>query len=182
MFVWSSKYATHIQEVDAQHQQLIAILNRIYAAIDEGAVSADGLDASLDELSEYASYHFEEEEGLMIRKRVATAHVKLHKMEHRAFIYDVKRLQAKRASAESVDALAQQTTAFVTNWLALHILGIDQSMASQVRAIEDGASPQDAYEHFKEYTYERAVTRNLVGTLLEMWREAEDKLREIREK
>lgn len=112
----------------------------------------------------------------MERKRVAGAHIKLHKMEHQAFIYDLKRLQAKRATAESIPALAQQTTAFVTNWLALHILGIDQSLARQIRAIEDGSSPVAAFEQHKEYTYERAVTRNLVGTLLEMWREAEDKL------
>lgn len=182
MFVWTEKYDTHIDEVDEQHRKLVAILNRIYAEVEEETLTADRLDQLLEELADYTDYHFKEEEELMERKHVSQAHIKLHKMEHQAFIYDIKRLQAKRATAASVPELGQQAAAFVMNWLALHILGIDQSYADQVRAIEDGMSPEAAYEKYKDYTYDRVVTRNLVKTLLEMWREAEDRVLELREK
>lgn len=182
MFVWTEKYNTHINEVDEQHKKLVAILNRIYAEVEEETLTADRLDKLLEELTDYTDYHFTDEEQLMERKRVSAAHIKLHKMEHQAFIYDIKRLQAKRATTASVAELGQQAASFVMNWLALHILGIDQSYANQVRAIEDGMSPQEAYEKYKDYTYERQVTRNLVRTLLEMWRDAEDRVLELRQK
>jgi signal transduction histidine kinase len=35
---------------------------------------------------------------------------------------------------------------FLASWLVLHILGEDQAMARQVRALEAGASPEQAYE------------------------------------
>lgn len=182
MFVWTNNYKTGIEEVDDQHQKLVAILNRIYSEIEAETLTADRLDRLLEELADYADHHFKEEEELMERKRVSPAHIKLHKMEHQAFIYDIKRLQAKRATAVSVSALGQQAAAFVMNWLALHILGIDQSYANQMRAIEEGMSPSDAYQKYKDYTYEREVTRNLVKTLLEMWRDAEDRILELRDK
>lgn len=181
MFVWTEKFDTGIRQIDEQHQKLVDILNRIYTTIDEERVTAESLDRLLQELVDYSHYHFNDEEGLMDRKGVAEKHARLHRMEHNAFIYDVERLRSKRATAIDPDLLAQQITAFVTNWLTMHILGIDQSLARQIRDIENGIPATEAYRLHGEYTYDRKVTHDIVQTLLNMWRDAEDRLLELRD-
>lgn len=181
MFVWTRKFETGIGSIDEQHQKLVGILNRVYTAIEEERVRADSLDQLLQELVDYSHYHFREEEGLMERAGVVEKHAHLHRLEHRAFIYDVERLRGKRASTADLDHLAQQVAAFATNWLTMHILGIDQSLARQIRDLENGVSATEAYRRHGEYTYDRSVTHDIVQTLLTMWRDAEDRLLEERE-
>jgi hemerythrin len=51
---------------------------------------------------------------------------------------------------------------FLTSWLSLHILGVDQAMARQMNAIGAGASPQQAYQQ------EESIHDKSVGALLRM--------------
>ena len=41
---------------------------------------------------------------------------------------------------------AETFVGFLTAWLGLHILGIDQSLARQINLIRQGVAPADAFE------------------------------------
>ena len=59
---------------------------------------------------------------------------------------------------------AKQVLKFLTNWLAYHILGVDQDMARQLAAIQTGASAKDAY--LAEETNRLQSTEPLLAALV----------------
>ena len=59
---------------------------------------------------------------------------------------------------------AKQLLKFLTNWLAYHILGVDQDMARQLAAIQTGASAKDAY--LAEETNRLQSTEPLLAALV----------------
>jgi len=63
IFPWNENFETGVPAIDAQHRQLVELLNRLASQVAAGA-SADELDKILDELTDYAVYHFETEEAL----------------------------------------------------------------------------------------------------------------------
>lgn len=175
MFEWSPRYDTGIELVDRQHKRLVDILNALYETIEADRLDGSELDADLQALLDYAHEHFSDEEALMAREHISQEHLRIHRMEHRAFIHDVERLRALRASATDIGELGQRTATFVTTWLAMHILGIDQCMARQLRDIRGGTDPAEAFRRHEEYSYDRRTTRQLVESLLDLWRDAEDR-------
>ncbi|MBU1363816.1 MAG: PAS domain-containing protein [Gammaproteobacteria bacterium] len=52
---------------------------------------------------------------------------------------------------------------FLSSWLAHHILGIDQSMARQIRKIRAGMTPEQAFEEEKHMVADPATTSLLSG-------------------
>lgn len=181
MFKWSDRFETGIALVDEQHQELFRILNRLYACIEEDQVDADVIDRHLTALGENWQKHFIEEQALMEEKGLSERHIKLHEMEHHAFAHDVQRLLGRRSTQEEPLLLAKQSASFIATWLSLHILGIDQSMARQIREIERGRDPEVAYKLHEDFSVDRKTTRAIVNALLEMWREAEDRCEDLRQ-
>lgn len=179
MFRWSERYETGLELVDRQHKRLVDILNELYATIEADRLDETALDAHLQALVDYAHEHFSDEEALMAREHISEEHLRIHRMEHRSFIHDVERLRALRASTTDIDDLGQRTATFVTTWLAMHILGIDQCMTRQLRDIRRGADPADAFERHEDYSYDRRTTRALVASLLELWRDAEGRYEQL---
>ena len=64
LFHWSDEYSVGIETIDAQHHELVDLINRVHSAIHERRGSAV-LSASLDDLLEYTRSHFALEERLM---------------------------------------------------------------------------------------------------------------------
>src|SRR5664279_5040262 len=52
---------------------------------------------------------------------------------------------------------------FLSSWLAHHILGMDQSMARQIRKIRAGMAPEQAYEEEQSLVADPATTSLLSG-------------------
>lgn len=143
-FQWSQSFVTGLGHVDEQHQVLVGFLNQLGAKLAENDVSEAECEALLENLLDYAASHFREEEELMAEARLDPRHVDAHLAAHRGFIDEVLLLQKDL----TVDrpALTKRILDYLTHWLAFHILGQDQNMAAQLRAVSRGADPAAAYE------------------------------------
>ena len=149
-FVWDQHFVTGLDDVDEQHQGLVALFNELSRALFAAETNPDTdyepqLRDVFKRLVAYTVHHFTEEEALMVSKGVESRHVESHKALHRQFVQQVGTMWATRYSA-SAPASGDGITSFLTAWLGLHILGIDQSLARQIKAIERGESPMQAYE------------------------------------
>lgn len=141
VFVWSTKYETGIVLVDAQHHGLVELINRVGAVYRQSA-PLSSLEPVLDELSAYARDHFAMEHALMRDAGLDGSFVRDHVAAHGSF---VKQLESMRASMHgSPHALLPGLLRYLIAWLAEHILGEDQAMAWQVRAVKGGMPAEAA--------------------------------------
>lgn len=143
-FQWDSCFVTGIVTVDEQHRHLVDVINRFGEVLTQQAgASTQDIAQVLGELTDYARYHFSEEEGLMARRGVDPRHTEPHCGEHTAFLEEVTRMQAGM-HAEAADA-AESLLKFLVHWLAYHILGSDQVLARQLSIMDAGTAAAAAY-------------------------------------
>ena len=140
-FVWSSLFETGIAEVDAQHQSLVNLVNRLGEEIEQG--DAQKLDAVLSELARYTVYHFGSEERVMQESGLDDQYVARHKATHRDFVAQISNWIETRN--EKGQLSPSQLLDFLSNWLIFHILGDDQSLGRQLRALQSGLTAQEAF-------------------------------------
>ena len=142
-FTWSSLFETGLEEVDAQHQRLVALVNQL--GDDAHSGDAVRIDQALAELADYTVYHFECEERIMADAGVSALHADRHRATHQRFVAQVVQWIGRRQAGEQlpIGALVE----FLADWLVFHILGDDQSLGRQVLALRAGTSPDDAYAH-----------------------------------
>ncbi len=143
-FQWDQCFVTELPTVDQQHRRLVDIINQFGALVTENELVLEDIEGVFQQLSDYAEQHFEDEEKLISQYGVDERHTSNHIREHQSFLQDVVSMHAS-ISEENPDA-ARNLLAFLTQWLTYHILGSDQDMARQIKAIETGSSPSDAYE------------------------------------
>lgn len=142
-FRWNQDFLTGLETVDQQHRHLVDLVNRFGAALMAGeAISPADVESLFSELVEYAHYHFSEEEDMMASAGLDASHVEFHRDEHAHFVAELLQLR-ETADPEKQDSL-QPALRFLVNWLAYHILGVDQSMARQLAAIREGVPPAEA--------------------------------------
>ncbi len=110
---------------------------------DSGAVEWTAVGCVIERLLEYAELHFADEEALMHSVGVDRRHVEPHEREHRQFIQQVRSMWEMRASLRQPN---ESIMAFLTSWLSLHILGVDQAMARQAKLIGSGGGSEEAFE------------------------------------
>lgn len=174
-FQWDRYFETGIDDVDEQHQYLVGFINRYGELLSENNVSLQDVRMALFELSRYAEFHFKEEEQLMRDVGIAEAHLCEHIDVHRTFMSEIFSMQA--FLSESDERPAVQLLEFLIHWLAYHILGIDQNMARQVKAIEQGLSAQHAYE--QEERQRDSATEPLLNALNGLFEQVSERNREL---
>ena len=132
-FVWNESYVTGETVVDDEHRELVRIINWI---IEHQSLSDEGteVDDVLAKLVNYAVNHFAHEEKLMIQSGCDPHFVKVHVNVHQDFARQVGKMREFPANQTNIEYLLR----FLSSWLAHHILGIDQSMARQIRKIRTG--------------------------------------------
>ena len=143
-FLWSNDFITGLPSVDSQHQTLVRIVNEFGALLAENEVKMKHIESLYTDLTAYTEYHFQEEETLMIEHKVDSKHLSTHIQAHRYFITEIQSIY----ESISVDNLTEAKSffTFLSKWLAYHILGKDQDMARQIKAILSGMSPSCAYD------------------------------------
>lgn len=142
---WNEHFVTGIEIIDSQHLGLVKLINDsapiLALAYKKNPSHADKL---LDKLVDYAVLHFKTEGDLIRQYKIDSRHTKHHFSAHKEFAESVTSMRALYQRGESVSGSTLLT--FLANWLVFHILGEDQSMARQMRAIDAGATPAAAYE------------------------------------
>jgi hemerythrin len=117
---WSDSLSVRVREIDEHHKRLIGLINTLHRGI-AGHHGKDVLGTILDELSDYAVYHFRTEEDYM--KRFNYPGFPQHKAAHDAFIQNVTGFQ-KDLKNEMARPLTVMT--FMNEWLITHIMDMDQ--------------------------------------------------------
>ena len=140
-FVWDERYLTGEAQIDSEHRELIRLINGL---VDFGGGNAcqEKIGLTLERLTNYALFHFEREEALMVAAGCDLRHVHLHKSSHAGFKRKVGEMVAAGANRVDVELLFR----FLTHWLGNHILGFDKTMTRQVALIRGGLSPAEAYQ------------------------------------
>lgn len=174
-FQWTSQFETGLTEIDQQHRHLVTTINGYGASLSRNERVPDAMKSVCTELFDYARYHFQEEESLMSQVGIDPRHLGYHIKLHRGFLAEATRFQA--SIAPDNPGTARQLLSFLINWLAYHILHVDQNMARQIEAIRSGSVPTDAYE--AEERRIDSATAPLVGALSGMFRLVSDRNAEL---
>jgi hemerythrin len=177
-FRWDKHFETGLAEVDKQHRHLVDVVNRFGDLLGQPKGVAFGdIEIVFNELAAYAGYHFKEEEGMMAQVGLHAAYVAQHVQLHTNFLQEVMRMR-EGVSPRNPDA-AEPLLKFLTYWLAFHILGTDQSMARQVRAILAGRDPAVAYAD--EQVMKEGATEPLLHALNGLFHQVSQQNRELLE-
>lgn len=127
---WSSALAVGVPEIDLQHEEMFARVDRLHDAM----LARDRTEAvrMLRFLIEYVHTHLGAEEALM--ESVDYPALGLHRMAHQAFTREVESL-ARQVEAEGVSALVvHRVEREVSTWLHDHVCGEDLEFVTHIRS------------------------------------------------
>lgn len=140
---WSVDYFTGLPEIDRQHEELFALVNRLDGALRDGS---ETLDRSFADLHAYIREHFALEERFMAEAQLDPAYCSRHKTAHANFVLRVDELwEAYRGGSE---AAGTELLGFLVAWLREHILHTDRSMAHDVHLRLGKEAPHNQFSHF----------------------------------
>lgn len=176
-FIWSDHFLTGIDSVDRQHARLINLINRFGEQIADERAGRDDIAAVVAELREYTRFHFAEEEALMRTAGLASEVIGEHHRAHLDFIHEVE--LAEQSLEQLPEQAVRQLHDYLVYWLGYHILGIDQSMARQMHALDEGASAADALRAERER--DAGAVQPLLDSIVGLLRAVQAKNREMRE-
>lgn len=129
---WKEAYETQIDEIDDQHKKLITMSNRLLQMV----VSQPNLDSLSDltrlveDLKDYAVYHFNYEEALLHRRQFSG--LEQHLAAHMQFIERIHGFEIKMNHRFDKD-LFMEMLEFLTSWIANHIMVEDKKYARELQ-------------------------------------------------
>lgn len=144
VFPWNPNFETGIAKIDAQHQQLVHLLNRLAAHLAQESESVV-LEKIFSELAAYADFHFQEEEKIWKEHFGEDEWFIGHSHTHEKFLERVNELKLQEKSSQP-HATVDELIKFLTHWLAFHILDNDMRMAKAIIALKSGAKLEQAKE------------------------------------
>jgi hemerythrin len=131
IITWDQKYSIGVVAIDNQHQQIFEYLNFYYESLiacKENVVADDVIKIMLNNLTEYAQYHFMEEEKFM--NSIQGVDFSSHFDEHKDFCSRVISLKTKVFLGEDI---TYELFNFIKDWLLTHILLSDQKIGEAYR-------------------------------------------------
>lgn len=126
---WKDDFSVNIEEIDAQHQRLVEMINVLYDAL----MTKKGRDVQKNiiyGMVDYAGVHFATEEKLM--QLHAYPDYPQHKLEHDQFTGKAGDLKKLVDSAGFL--LTLEILNFLRDWLQTHILGTDMKYSPHFKA------------------------------------------------
>jgi hemerythrin len=123
---WSSSLSVGIADIDAEHHELIVMLNDLHSAMASGH-GRQALSDVLGRLVKYTQSHFAHEEELM--RKHAYGESWKHTHEHRELTKQVLAVQAKFEQGQTI-GLSIEVMDFLRNWLTNHIQTIDAKLGA----------------------------------------------------
>jgi len=130
---------TGIQEIDDQHQELIARINKVIGMDDAGRTEKETKE-TLDFLAQYVVKHFSTEDVYM--NRCAYPMCYLHQDQHSGFVETFTELRNKFEKSGYSHELATELNAFIVTWVVNHIATSDANFG-RYYLTTIGANPDD---------------------------------------
>lgn len=119
--------ATGHSRIDADHQKLVGLVDRLSSAMKEGK-GRDACGQILRDLVAYTRTHFSMEEQLMATHKFPQA--AQHKAEHEKLLDKVREFEKKYLEGSA--ALSVPLLQFLKDWLLHHIQESDKALAASV--------------------------------------------------
>ncbi len=126
---WTPDLATGNEVVDAEHRQLIALIDKLEFA--GNGPERDGAARALDELTDYVFVHFQMEEKLMRREGYPATALEVHLAEHRAL--DRRTQELVEENSDGRLTTVEPIVSFLYEWFQHHIVEVDRAMAEFIR-------------------------------------------------
>lgn len=120
---WDASFALEVGIMNEHHQRLVGLLNAAYDAIQLN--DSHGMTHIVDELLDYATYHFSTEADLMHQCDYPSQ--ASHLEQHGYFFRHIDDLQKRLHAREALHNL--QIVIFLKDWLMEHILVTDRELA-----------------------------------------------------
>jgi len=126
---WSDTLSVNIEKIDNQHKMLVALINRLYKALNTGAQHAEA-EAILGELVQYTANHFKTEEDLFrLHNYPEYAN---HQGAHAQLVAKIKEFQKQLATGAA--DIEMSLLHFLKDWLVTHILKVDKKYAGFLKS------------------------------------------------
>ncbi len=177
LFQWNEAFEIGFSTIDEQHHHLVDVTNQFGDLLAEDGVIPQDTDDLLEELLSYTTYHFKEEEDLMLRAGVDNRHIQQHQQKHQQFFQDV--FIQQRQCSPGTPLMEKDLFEYLINWLIFHILGCDRNMARQISMIEKGASAAEAYQAEEQGL--DVATQTLLSALTNLFNQVSDRNRQLAE-
>jgi hemerythrin len=132
---WNQKLCVGIQQVDDEHQNLVAVLNQLDEAMRKGK-GTRVMSEVLAQLVQYTQIHFDSEEALMLECDYPK--LKLHQSQHRQLVEKVVKYQQK--FEKSGKRITREMMEFLTYWLTNHILVDDMAFGKYYAGATSGST------------------------------------------
>ncbi len=143
VFPWNPNFDTGIQKIDEQHRRLVELINTLAVNFASQANNMK-LDEILNELADYAVYHFSTEEEIWHQAFDGDAWLIHHQKSHKGFEEQLVKLK-REEEEKPLEEVLDDILAFLINWLAFHILDNDMRMAKVIQFMNgQGLSLSDA--------------------------------------
>lgn len=117
---WDDSFSVGYADIDAQHRQLVEMINELHAAMAEMR-NREALGEVLMKMFGYAQTHFQKEEEYFAEYDYTGAEE--HNADHAAFISKVFRFLTE--FKEGREDLSEEVMGFLSEWLINHIKGTD---------------------------------------------------------
>lgn len=119
---WNNNLSVKVLEIDAQHKQLVQMINDLHAAMKLGQ-GRDIVGKIIADMISYADKHFKMEEHYFDKFSYPDA--AMHKQEHKLFSQRVK--EFKRQYDTNSTSLSVEVIDYLSNWLVNHIKKTDKA-------------------------------------------------------
>jgi hemerythrin len=126
--VWSDQYSVGVEKIDAQHKQIIDMINLLQDALAKKDASAE-IKQVLLSLAEYAKTHFSYEEKLMTH--IDYPGLAAHVREHARLTQEVQDMLKRLKRGDSVSA--RRLLSMLRSWWTTHIERDDMKYGEWIR-------------------------------------------------
>ena len=180
---WCDFLETGLPEVDLEHKMFFDIIDEVFEAAKVGYKEFETI---LQTVLSHVAWHFKNEEDYMKSKKLYPKYIENHRLIHTQCMTQLAKMRDTVLRKNSEDniiyqkELAINITHFIKNWLIFHILSEDYKIAKQMKFIEDGNTPEEAFHLLKDRIDKNIDTLAItLINLLKIYELRHDKLLEI---
>lgn len=132
---WRESLAIGVEEIDAQHKELLQYFDRLLTACEEGQGMLE-LKNLLEFLNQYVQKHFGDEEAIQLLHSFPG--YEAHRREHESFVARIRKLQAEIDKDGVAVYHVIETNNMLFKWLINHISKLDKELGKFLKGLSAG--------------------------------------------
>ena len=121
---WSTEFSVGHEQIDSHHKRIIDMMNKLYESVKSGTEESI-MPKILQELLQYAQYHFSIEEGWFLVTDYPNSEE--HIQQHEQFRTNLSKLTELLSGQDRLEQ-GLELMEFIMSWFVNHILKADMEM------------------------------------------------------